>query len=101
MSTTQGPWEVEQEKNGTAKWWVRGPDGVFIAAVGNGTNGDESQARAEANARLIATAPDLRDLALMLVGISELISREDMLAGLGLLVDQATSVLAKSAGRLS
>lgn len=52
-SATPGPWHIEQEKHGTAKYWLRG-NGMFLAAIGNGSDNYDSQRRAQANARLIA-----------------------------------------------
>lgn len=68
---TPGPWEIEQDKAKTARFWLRGQtsnsgDGrlagtgyIFLGSIGNGAEGGEAIKRAEANAKLIAAAPDL------------------------------------------
>ena len=59
---TPGPWEVVRAKDGTRR--IKGPQWNVAKVLGPITCGDEAgigYAGAEANARLIAAAPELAD----------------------------------------
>lgn len=53
---------------------------------------------AEANARLIAAAPDLFDVVQMLCELDGLISHEDIVAGLPIILEHARAAIAKAEG---
>ena len=67
---TPGPWEISRKSNTTVCCC---PGGIAIAACGihsgNSKDSGELQAGQEANARLIAAAPDLRDALLLFIDI--------------------------------
>ncbi len=62
---TQGPWEYEFVGHDTQEFWIMDSDGFLVA-----------DAQTEANARLIASAPDLLEA---LENIVEVTDRQDNL----------------------
>lgn len=55
---TSGPWLVAPTPSAMANWIIQLEDGSFIAGVGEGSSEGYPE-QTEANARLIAAAPDL------------------------------------------
>jgi hypothetical protein len=63
---TPGPWKAEHDNygdeiwyggNACGMWTIRGPNGCYMASCDNGSEAE--RARCEADARLIAAAPEL------------------------------------------
>jgi hypothetical protein len=61
MSYTPGPWQIAENLVGDGHWTIQGSDGKFVVAPDDGSwiRSFRSSAELEANARLIAAAPDL------------------------------------------
>lgn len=77
------------------------PSGADTAGIAHCGMGLRTGAEIQANARLMAAAPDLLAFAQGFMELEQLISREDMLAGLAVLVDQANAAIARSTGAAS
>lgn len=86
---TEGPWF-----QGTDPRQIESGNGTIIAVV----SGAASNESTIADARLISAAPELLDLALMLVELDRLISRHDILGGLGNLLEHAHKAVEQATG---
>lgn len=89
MPHTPGPWTVMREEyfDGVplVKRWVRGPQ------LSNAPEGEEAE-RAEADASLIAAAPDLLD------ALEELLSADPDMPSYGSTLDKAEAAIRKAKG---
>ncbi len=92
MSYTQGPWIAVARTNASIE--IEAPDqqGYGFKKVAS-----TSLTNHEANARLIAAAPDLLEACKTLVGLP---NTEDWLARLRLAVEQARAAIAKAEGQI-
>lgn len=60
---TKGPWRVEEDDQYNGEWLVRDGDDWYVCRcfTDPGFTSDDEDATAEANARLIAASPTMRD----------------------------------------
>jgi hypothetical protein len=95
---TAGPWETEANENGDCH--VMSSDGTAIADMACDYSGIELLSEHEANARLIAAAPD------MIYSLKEFIALVDMgvnpvTGGDGYVVQKARAAISKATGEAS
>lgn len=87
---TPGTWRAVKP-DGAPYWGIHTDASYTVAGTASGL--------CEADARLIAAAPDLFAFATAFVELNRLVSREDIADGLGILLKQAVAALARAEGR--
>jgi hypothetical protein len=94
-SITPGPWNVCRQNPSptTGEWMIAGAKPGYLAEVRNCGSGD-----VEANARLIAAAPDLLDALNRVLPQYEALLKDCGLRSLGT-ADQARAAIAKAEGK--
>ena len=98
---TPGPWSVDPDNREGMEWnnHIVAAPGIRVCFMANGGSDEAAQARCEANARLIAAAPDLVAMLREVTDAADAVARDNfMWPECELAVRRARALLAKIEG---